>query len=56
MLKHQKSKISGGQLNHLLIGEKEKFHLEKKDLLSAGLQVSRYIHVDDTVMSGNIRP
>jgi hypothetical protein len=47
-LQEWKFKISAGQLNHLLIDEKEKFHLEKKELLSVGLQVSRYIHVDDT--------
>jgi len=47
-LREWKFKISAGQLNHLLIDGKEKFHFEKKELLSAGLQVSRYIHVDDT--------
>ena len=41
-------RISSGQLSHLLIAGKEKFHAEKEGLLSAGLQVSRYIHVDDT--------
>ena len=41
-------KISSGQLNHLLIDGKENFHAEKDGLLSAGLQVSRYFHVDDT--------
>ena len=47
-LREWKFKISAGQLNHLLIDGKEKFHLEKKELLSVGLQVSRYIQVDDT--------
>lgn len=41
-------KISSGQLNHLLVDGKEKFHAEKAGLLSSGLKVSRYIHVDDT--------
>lgn len=41
-------KISSGQLNHLLVDGKEEFHAEKADLLSAGLQVSKYFHVDDT--------
>jgi hypothetical protein len=41
-------KISSGQLNHLLVDDKEKFHAEKADLLSVGCRVSRYLHVDDT--------
>jgi hypothetical protein len=40
--------ISSGQLNHLLVNDKEKFHKEKDEILNAGLSVSNYIHVDDT--------
>jgi hypothetical protein len=40
--------ISAGQLNNLLIEEKERFHREKDRILTVGLQVSSYINVDDT--------
>jgi len=40
--------ISSGELNHILIEDKEHFHQEKEALLAAGLQVSSYINVDDT--------
>ena len=40
--------ISAGQLNRLLIEDKEAFHAEKAELLSAGLSASSYIQVDDT--------
>lgn len=40
--------ISAGQLNRLLIENKEEFHHEKAALLPAGLCASRYIQVDDT--------
>lgn len=40
--------ISAGQLNQLLTENKESFHQEKEDLLSAGMKVSSYLHVDDT--------
>lgn len=40
--------ISAGQLNRLLIENKEEFHDEKSALLPAGLSVSSYIQVDDT--------
>lgn len=40
--------ISAGQLNRLLIENKDAFHAEKADILSAGLAVSSYIQVDDT--------
>ena len=40
--------ISTGQLNNLLIEEKDRFHQEKDRVLSVGLQVSGYINVDDT--------
>jgi hypothetical protein len=40
--------MSAGQLNNLLIEEKDRFHQEKDRILSVGLQVSGYINVDDT--------
>jgi hypothetical protein len=40
--------ISTGQLNNILIENKERFHQEKNDILAVGLQVSSYINVDDT--------
>ena len=40
--------ISAGQLNNILIENKELFHKEKDRILSVGLQVSSYINVDDT--------
>jgi hypothetical protein len=40
--------ISAGQLNRLLIENKEEFHDEKAALLPAGLFASSYIQVDDT--------
>jgi len=40
--------ISNGQLNNILIENKDRFHKEKDDILSVGLQVSGYINVDDT--------
>ena len=40
--------ISAGQLNRLLIENKEAFHQQKSALLPAGLSVSSYIQVDDT--------
>jgi hypothetical protein len=40
--------ISAGQLNRLLLDEKEDFHAEKSAILKAGLQVSKYIQTDDT--------
>jgi len=40
--------ISSGYLNNLLIEGKEEFHREKDEILSAGLQISSYINVDDT--------
>jgi hypothetical protein len=40
--------ISSGELNHILIEDKERFHQEKEALLAAGLKVSSYINVDDT--------
>jgi len=40
--------ISKGQLNNILIENKERFHQEKDLILAVGLQVSSYINVDDT--------
>jgi hypothetical protein len=40
--------ISSGQLNNILIENKERFHQEKDHILAVGLQVSSYINVDDT--------
>lgn len=40
--------ISSGQLNRILIEDKDGFHLEKDKILSTGLKVSDYVNVDDT--------
>jgi hypothetical protein len=40
--------ISSGQLSRILIEGHEGFHEEKQGILSAGLEVSSYINVDDT--------
>ena len=40
--------ISAGQLNNILIQNKEIFHQEKNELLSAGIAATRQIKVDDT--------
>jgi len=40
--------ISSGQLNRILVEDKDLFHKEKDDILSVGLKVSNYINVDDT--------
>jgi hypothetical protein len=40
--------ISAGQLNNILIEEKDRFHQEKDRILAVGLEVSSYINVDDT--------
>ena len=40
--------ISSGQINRILTEGKEDFYCEKEGLLSAGLEVSDYINVDDT--------
>jgi hypothetical protein len=40
--------ISAGQLSRLLTEDKESFHEEKAAMLATGLQVSRYVQVDDT--------
>jgi hypothetical protein len=40
--------ISAGEVNAILTEKNEAFHQEKTKLLIAGLDVSTYIHVDDT--------
>ncbi len=40
--------ISSGQLNRILVEDKEKYHGEKQDILRVGLSVSSYINTDDT--------
>jgi len=40
--------ISSGQISHFLIANKAFFHTEKDELLSAGINSSSYLHVDDT--------
>jgi len=40
--------ISKGQLNNILIENKNRYHKEKDSILAVGLQVSFYINVDDT--------
>jgi hypothetical protein len=40
--------ISSGQVNRILTEQKELFHIEKEGMLSAGLEVSDHINVDDT--------
>lgn len=40
--------ISAGQINRILIENKDEFHQEKEEILKVGLEVSRYINVDDT--------
>lgn len=40
--------ISAGQINNIIIHNKDRFHDEKDQILSTGLKVSSYINVDDT--------
>jgi hypothetical protein len=40
--------ISSGQINRIITEDKERFHKEKEEILKVGLEVSRYINVDDT--------
>ena len=40
--------ISSGQLNRILIEDKDIFHKEKDGVLSVGLKISSYINVDET--------
>jgi hypothetical protein len=41
--------ISSGQLNRILVEDHDDFHREKDDILRAGLKVSSYVNVDDTL-------
>ena len=40
--------ISSGQVNRILIDDKELFHQEQKEVLKAGLETADYVHTDDT--------
>ncbi len=40
--------ISAGQLNRLLVEDKDTYHVEKRDILRVGLTHSSYINADDT--------
>jgi len=40
--------ISTGQINNIIINNKDRFHEEKDQILSTGLKLSSYINVDDT--------
>jgi len=40
--------ISTGQINNIIINNKDRFHDEKDQILSTGQKVSGYINVDDT--------
>lgn len=40
--------ISSGQIHRILTEGKERFHEEKDEILRVGLEVSRYVNVDDT--------
>ena len=40
--------ISSGKISDILTQEKESFHTEKDELLTAGINNSSYLHVDDT--------
>ena len=42
--------ISAGQLNRLLVEDKEAYHSEKQDILRIGLMVSSYINTDVPMM------
>ncbi|MGK7936498.1 MAG: hypothetical protein AB4206_11985 [Xenococcaceae cyanobacterium] len=39
--------ISAGQVNRLLVEEKENFHREQSQVLQTGLETAEYIHTDD---------
>jgi hypothetical protein len=40
--------ISDGQINNILIQNKDRFHREKDEILTSALKMSRHINVDDT--------
>ncbi len=39
--------ISAGQLNYILVEDKDKYHAEKRDILQVGLSLSSYINTDE---------
>ncbi len=47
-LKELNIEISTGQISNILVKNKGSFHSEKAQLLSTGLEISNYIHTDDT--------
>ncbi len=40
--------ISSGQVNRLLVEDKQSFHSQQSQVLQAGLQTAEYVHTDDT--------
>lgn len=40
--------ISAGQVNRILVEDKESFHTEQSQVLQVGLETAEYIHTDDT--------
>ncbi len=40
--------ISAGQVNRILIENKESFHREQEQVFQVGLETAEYIHTDDT--------
>ena len=40
--------ISAGQVNRILVEDKQDFHREQSQVLQAGLETAEYIHTDDT--------
>lgn len=40
--------ISAGQVNRILVEDKESFHSEQSQVLQAGLETAHYVHTDDT--------
>ena len=40
--------ISAGQVNRILIENKESFHAEQNQVLQVGLETADFIHTDDT--------
>ena len=40
--------ISSGQIHRILVENKERYHLEKEEILKTGLEISNHLHVDDT--------
>ena len=40
--------ISAGQVNRILVEDKESFHAEQSQVLQIGLETAKYVHTDDT--------